>query len=150
MNRFLVYILLCLLMVSCDNIDKPKKPHNLISKAKMTDIIVDITLINAAKGIDKNLLETNNINPEEFIFKKYKIDSLQFAQSSNYYAYDVKGYEAIYKEAKRKLEEQKKAWTVQEEAKRKKQDSLRKLKQENRKKQKDSLVEDKVEPKEIQ
>lgn len=127
-------------MVACNHVDKPKKPDNLISKSKMTKIIVDISLLNAARGIDKNLLEKNNIKPEAYIFEKYNIDSLQFSESSNYYAYDTKAYEEIYKEAKRILEERKTAWTAEEEAKRKKQDSVRKAKQDSRTLKKDSVL----------
>ena len=148
MNRFLAYIFLVLLMVSCDNINKPKKPDNLISKEKMSDIIVDISLMNAAKGIDKKILERNNINPEGFIFEKHNIDSLQFAESSNYYAYNIKAYEAIYKEAKRKLEARKIEWSAKEETKRNEQDSIRKLKQEARKAIKDSILKEGKKPQE--
>lgn len=126
-------------MVSCNSLDKPKKPDNLIPKNKMVDIIVDISMLNAAKGSNKKVLEKNNINPEDYIYTKYNIDSLQFSESSNYYAYDVKTYEAIYLEAKKILEDRKRAWTTEEEAKRKKQDSLRKLSQKNRTISKDSI-----------
>ena len=46
-------------MFSCNNIEKPKKPDNLISKDRMVDVITDISLMTAAKGMNKNLLEKN-------------------------------------------------------------------------------------------
>ena len=125
MQRFLKHILLFLLITSCSKIEKPKKPDNLISKDKMVDIIVDINLINAAKGINKRVLEENQINPEAYILEKYNVDSIQFKASNNFYAYDIKAYEAIYKSAKEELEKRKAAWAVEGEALIRKEDSIR-------------------------
>lgn len=128
MNRFLAYILLSLFVLSCSDIDKPKKPDNFISKSKMIDIITDISLVNAAKAMDKNLLIKKRVNPEEYIFKKYDIDSVQFVENSNYYAYDVKEYEDIFLQVKERLEKQKEIYKVLEEKEKKERDSIRKSK----------------------
>lgn len=110
MTKQLKYILLALLVISCKNnsIDKLKKPDNLISKDKMVEVIYDISLINAAKGVNKKLIENAGIVPEDYIYKKHNIDSLQFALSNEYYAYNLKTYEAIYDSVKVKLEKDKK------------------------------------------
>ncbi len=128
MNRFLVYILISFFVLSCSDIDKPKKPDNLISKSKMIDIITDISLVNAAKGVNKNLLNKKGINPQKYIFQKYTIDSIQFAENSNYYAYDVKEYEDIYLQVKQRLEAQKAKYQELEEKEKKEKDSIRKAK----------------------
>ena len=128
MNRLLFYILLFSCILSCNNIDKPKKPDNLISKNKMIDIITDISLVNAAKGVNKKLIEGNGINPANYIYEKHDIDSIQFAESNNYYAYDVKGYEKIYISVKQRLEKEKKKYKELEEKERKEKDSIRKQK----------------------
>ena len=90
MTKQLKYILLLLIVFSCksNSIDKPKKPDNLISKDKMTEIIYDISLINSAKGVNKKLIENEGIIPVEYIYTKHNIDSLQFVLS-NEYAYSV-------------------------------------------------------------
>ncbi len=125
MQRILAHILLLLSIISCSDIDKPKKPDNLIPKDKMVEIIVDINLLNAAKGINKRVLEEHHINPEKYILEKYNVDSIQFKASNNYYAYDIKTYEAIYKSAKEALEKRKAAWAVEGEALIRKEDSIR-------------------------
>ena len=132
MNKFLVYILISFFVLSCNDIDKPKKPDNLISKGKMIDIITDISLMNAAKGVDKNLLNTKGIDPEKYIFQKFAIDSIQFAENSNYYAYDVKEYEDIYLQVKQRLESQRVIYKDLEEKERKERDSVRKAKKKKR------------------
>jgi len=100
----LLFVLLC---ISCKNntLEKPKKPANLISEKEMINILYDISIISAAKGVNKKLLEENGVNPEEYIYNKHKIDSLQFALSSEYYAYNIKTYEEIFNRVKLKLEE---------------------------------------------
>lgn len=134
MTRFLVYIVVLLFVVSCnDGVTKPKKPDNLIPKSTMVDIIVDINLMNAAKGVNKRLLEEKVVNPEAYIYKKYNIDSLQFSKSSDYYAYDIKTYEAIYQQAKERLEAKKMAWEADEKARREEADSLRQAKRREKK-----------------
>ena len=110
MTKQLKYFIVFLLIISCKNndIERPKVPKNLIPKDSMVEIIHDISLINSAKGVSRQLLESNGIIPEEYVYKKHNIDSLQFALSNDYYAYDLKSYEDIYKSVKLKLENDKK------------------------------------------
>ncbi len=107
--KHLKYILLLCLAISCNNnsIEKPKKPKNLIKKDKMVEIIYDMTIFTAAKGVNKKLIENKGILPEDYIYKKYDIDSTQFAQSNEYYAYNLDSYEDIYAKVKLKLQKEK-------------------------------------------
>ena len=65
-------------------------------------------------------------------FEKYNIDSLQFAESNNYYAYHIKDYEEIYANVTDSLERLKvalKEIELKEEKKKKKEtDSINALK----------------------
>ena len=135
MNRFLVYILVSFLVISCNDIDKPKKPDNLMSKNEMIDIITDISLVKAARGVDKKMVEEKGIDLENYIYKKYNTDSIQFAENSNYYAYNVKEYEEIYSKVKERLEKKKAEYKALEEKQKKEKDSLKKAKR----KAKDSI-----------
>lgn len=135
LKRLLVYIVITVLATACYKYDKPKKPKNLIPKDKMVDIIMDIRLISSANGKNKTILENNNLQPETYIYKKYNIDSLQFALSNNYYAYYVEDYEAIYAKVKDSFEILKSnldKLITEEEKRKKKKDSLESiLKQES-------------------
>ena len=128
MIKTLKYIVLVALVISCknNNIEKPKKPDNLISKDKMVEIIYDISLINSAKGSNKIIIENEGIIPEEYIYKKHNIDSVQFALSNEYYAYNLKTYEAIYYNVKEKLEEDKNKFQAIIDAEQKIKDSINK------------------------
>lgn len=97
-----------MLILGCVDSDRPSKPDNLIPKETMSDILYDVFLLNAAKGINKRILEQNGVFPREYVYQKYKIDSLQFAKSNAYYSYDTKTYEGIMQRVKQKIEYQKK------------------------------------------
>jgi len=127
----LIYISITLLLVSCYDIRKPKTPGDLIPKDKMVNIIIDMSLLNSAKGINKRTLENKGINLEQFIYDKHKIDSLQFATSNNFYAYNVEEYEAIYKRVQDSLTELKDDFTAiqkKREKARQRKDSIRRAK----------------------
>lgn len=159
MIRLLKIMCLVVLIISCENnkIKKPVKPDNLISKNKMVDILFDMALLSSAKGSDRRILENKGIYPEEYVYSKHNIDSLQFAISNNYYSYDIQEYEELYEQVRARLESDKKEVDkiiaeekkVKEEKdsiakiKRKKRDSLRKLgKDENGRQIKEFLKKD--------
>ncbi len=104
LKRLLAYFVIVLMATACYKYDKPKKPENLIPKDKMIDIIMDVRLLSSANGQNKTTLDKNNLQAETYIYKKYNIDSLQFALSNNYYAYYVDDYEAIYQKVRDSLE----------------------------------------------
>lgn len=98
---YFTVLLLLLLFLSCsENIIKPK---DLISTDKMAEIIYEVSLINAAKGVSKKKLEDNGISPTRFIYEKYGIDSLQFVLSLDYYANDIDTYDNIYTTVERRI-----------------------------------------------
>lgn len=126
--RKLIAIWIGILVIGCNGSDRPSKPDNLIPKEKMSDIIYDVFIMNAAKGINKRILEQNGIFPQAYVYEKYKIDSLQFASSNDYYSYDIKTYEDIIEEVKQKIEVEQTKNEVLILKEEKKQDSLQKSK----------------------
>lgn len=117
--------------LACNKIEKPEKPDNLIDKNKMVDILFDVFVYNSAKGMDKRVLENNNVTPDVFIFKKYNIDSLQFVKSNEYYAYDLKVYEELINKVEAKINAQKELYQKEiddeEERRLKRLDSIKNL-----------------------
>ena len=132
MIRFIKIICLLLLITGCENnkINKPEKPENLISKKVMVDVLYDMALISSAKGSDRRVLEKKGIFPQDYIFTKYNIDSLQFVESNNYYSHDIDLYEELYSELRSKLEKDKEEFNEileEEKAEKAKKDSLTKV-----------------------
>lgn len=101
------YSIVLIALFGCSGMDKPKKPKNLIAKDKMKEIMYEVYMLNAAKGVNRKILELNGIMPLEYVYKKYDIDSLQFAESNTYYAYDTEGYLAMIENVKVNLQKNK-------------------------------------------
>ncbi len=95
-RAFIVFILI-FGFLGCESV---KKPDNLISKKKMINILIDARLIASANGANRKTMEKNGVFVNEYIYKKYNIDSLQFAESNAYYVRKLSDYEDIYLKVK--------------------------------------------------
>ena len=126
-----ILMLLASVLFSCGKEIKPEKPENLIPEKEFTEILLDMFVINSAKGVNKKIMEENGLKPEQYIYDKYQIDSLQFAKSNEYYAFDSEKYAGILNKVKQNVESQKKLFEKQleeEEAENKRRlDSIRAL-----------------------
>ena len=89
-----------LLTTSCKN-EVLAKPNNLIDKDKMVAIIYDLALLEAAKTQTTGTVKYPRAT--QYIKEKYKIDSITFAKSTQYYASNIKEYKKMYDEVKAKL-----------------------------------------------
>ncbi|MGB1211280.1 MAG: DUF4296 domain-containing protein [Lacinutrix venerupis] len=99
----LLFLLVFLTLSSCFNVEKPEKPKNLITEDNMVNILVDMAIMSSAKGVNKSKIEKNGIVPDQYIYDKNNTDSLTFAESNVYYAYDIKKYDIIYNRVKDSL-----------------------------------------------
>lgn len=134
LKRISIIIILGFLVIACNNVNRPKKPDNLISKDQMTELLYDLYIVNSAKGVNRRILETNGFNPETYILTKYNIDSTQFADSNGYYAFDTETYKGIVEKVKERLEKEKQEL---EDIKERKKDSIKKRKDSTNKKVKE-------------
>ncbi|NMH28551.1 DUF4296 domain-containing protein [Flavobacterium silvaticum] len=89
-----IWIALVVFFASCGN-SVVEKPSNLIPEDQMVDILYDLSLLDAMKSQSPEKLR-NATDADTYIYKKYKIDSLQFAASNRYYASDMKNYRGLY------------------------------------------------------
>lgn len=103
MKSYRIFIF-ALFLVSCQNVEKVKEPENLISEAKMAKVLTDLSILNSAKNFNKRILEETGLKPDEYFYEKHEIDSLQLAQSNEYYAKNYNKLESIYQRVKMNLE----------------------------------------------
>jgi hypothetical protein len=96
-----------LTLLGCKD-DLVKKPDVIIEKSKMMDIMYDLALLEAIKYQNPAVLDSNQIRPKQYIYKKYKIDSLQLAQNNVYYAADYKSYKVMFEEVVKRIANEKK------------------------------------------
>ncbi len=101
---FLFFMVLSLTLLSCKK-QIVEKPDNLIEEEVLVNIIYDLAILDAAKT-QYTGIQYQYPKPTEYVKKKYKIDSVTFAKSTQYYASDVKNYKKIYERVKEKIDEE--------------------------------------------
>lgn len=86
-----------LLLVACAPKSTVKPPERLISPEKMEDVLYDMSLIKAIKNTNFQTEESKAVLTPDYLFEKYAIDSLQWADNLSYYSKNPKQFVAIYK-----------------------------------------------------
>ncbi|SHI95241.1 DUF4296 domain-containing protein [Flavobacterium haoranii] len=104
MNKILRIAILGLLInfTSCKDM-AVEKPDNLLPEDKMIDIIYDIAILQAADNYKPINLSDAGVKVNNYIYKKYNIDSTTYYQNHKYYASDVNNYKKIYKKVLEKI-----------------------------------------------
>jgi hypothetical protein len=85
-------------------VKRPEKPENLIPEEKMVDVLTEAYLINAARSFDKRTIIENRVKLDSFIYKRFNIDSLQFAQSNAFYTSDLNKYNDLFTKVQTRIE----------------------------------------------
>jgi len=104
--RKIITITFIYLLAACGN-SSVQKPDKLIEEDRMVDIFYDLALLEAIKAHKPDIIQSAK-DPNQYIYKKYGIDSLQFAQSNRYYATDIKRYKRMFGRVGKRLEGNKK------------------------------------------
>uniref|UniRef100_UPI004049FB14 DUF4296 domain-containing protein n=1 Tax=Flavobacterium sp. TaxID=239 RepID=UPI004049FB14 len=78
----------------------------MLDEEVMVDIIFDISILQAADGAYTYKLAESNIEMDQFLYKKYNIDSTTYSQNQRYYASDPAKYKKIYKKVIERLEKE--------------------------------------------
>lgn len=115
-----ILVMTALCIISCGR-DVVEKPENLIEKDVMIDIYYDISILNSLKSTGVDKLESIDLQPDEFLFEKYGIDSTQLSKSSIYYTSNANLQLEMFTEVEQRLQRLKD--TV--EARRNKREQLR-------------------------
>lgn len=105
MRKSFLFFSLLVLMVACKE-NAVKTPEKLIDKDQMSEIIYDVTILDAMRSRNPGTMQ--NASNLDYIYKKYNIDSLQFAENNTYYASDIKQYKKIYEKVNERIEREKK------------------------------------------
>ena len=99
-----IYLCVVLAIFACS--DNPvQKPKVLLDEETMENILFDVAVLQAASANSPEVLQANNIDSKDFIFKKYKIDSATYHQNNRYYAGDVRKHKHMHKRILARLEE---------------------------------------------
>ena len=96
-------ILIVILLLGCQDVKRPELPDDLIPKDKIVDIYTDSYLMNSARSINLKVITDNGVYLDSTIYKKYNIDSLQFAKSNAYYTANLNEYIALFEDVQNRL-----------------------------------------------
>jgi hypothetical protein len=100
-----LFLFASFLVLSCSNNPVPK-PDNLLDEEVMVNIIFDISFLQAADVSFSYKLAESNIKMDQYIFNKYKIDSITYRQNQRYYASDPQKYKNIYRKVVERIEQE--------------------------------------------
>jgi hypothetical protein len=103
MKKIITLLTIITLFVSCKE-EVVNEPERLIEKDVMVDIMYDLSILEAIRNQNPASLDTFKINSRDYIFKKYKIDSVQFAKSNVYYASDYNEYKSMFEQINKRLQ----------------------------------------------
>ncbi len=117
MKRY-IYTLIIILLYACGQSVVPK-PERLLSEKEMENLMYDLAIIDAIRNVDRQLLDSLNVSPSEFIYQKHDIDSLSMVENMIYYASFPKKYDKIVKNVEARLKEEREKLLKSQEKKEK-------------------------------
>ncbi|RZJ73763.1 MAG: DUF4296 domain-containing protein [Flavobacterium sp.] len=92
----LAILFMIVLFVACGkDKNEVQKPEKLLTPEQMADVLYDLAILQATNSYSPKLLQDADIKNADYIYGKYKIDSLVFTQNHKYYAGDLEMYEMI-------------------------------------------------------
>lgn len=104
MKKIALFLGVLIALVSCKD-TVVEKPAKLIDEQTMANIIYDLTVLEAIKTKDPKMVGTST---SDYVYKKYNIDSVQFASNNRYYSAEIAKYKNIYDKVNARLESEKK------------------------------------------
>lgn len=97
------YIAIILLLVSCNSNTIYKEPEGLIPRDSMISLLTDMYLASSAKNI-KNKFLKKEANYMIQVYEKYRIDSVRFDLSNQYYTSRIDEYTDMLNVVKKRLD----------------------------------------------
>jgi hypothetical protein len=109
MRRLIPYcsILVFLLTLACGNLETVEKPKKLIDEKTMEKILYDAVMMDVMQTFSELNPTFEEILGAPYLYKKYKIDSLQLVQSEEYYIKNPRIYYRIYSKVISQLQKSK-------------------------------------------
>ena len=126
MKNWTIILIFTLTFFGCQNVKQPEKPKNLIAKDKMIDMLTEAYLANTARSVDNKSIISKGIKMDSLVYKNFGVDSIQFAQSNEFYASDVNVYMEIFQKVEARLTGMQKEMDSIRETEKSKKDSISK------------------------
>ncbi|MGM0635250.1 MAG: DUF4296 domain-containing protein [Bacteroidota bacterium] len=102
--KLIVLIFLGMTLTACQDLKSPEKPEKLIPEDKMSKILTDLVLMDASMSVNFSKFKKTKLEPNQFIYDKYQVDSLTLLENIRYYNSDFENNQKIYERVKENLE----------------------------------------------
>ena len=103
MKKIIYIFALLLTVIACKKNIVPK-PDKFLDEKQMENLLYDLAVLESMKVSQAQKLDSLQFNPQQFIYKKYAIDSLSLAQNMVYYASFPKEYDTIVKKVEKRIQ----------------------------------------------
>ncbi|MCO6148010.1 DUF4296 domain-containing protein [Flavobacterium sp. NRK1] len=123
MNRIALFLAL-FVFLACKK-EAAEKPEHMLTEDQMVDILYDITMLQAVRSFQPQVIDNNNVNPKKYIYLKHNIDSLTFAQNNIWYASDFDKYEKIQNRVAERIKKEKEDMVPKKDTAAVKKDSVK-------------------------
>lgn len=70
----------------------------------MIDVLTELSIVQAARNYNKTNLERIGVMPDEYVYNKFDIDSLQLQRSISYYSENYIQYDRMYDSVKARVQ----------------------------------------------
>ena len=100
----IIYILVLLLAVAACKKNIVPKPDKFLDEKQMENLLYDLAVLESMKVSQAQKLDSLQFNSQQFIYKKYQIDSISLAQNMVYYASFPKEYDTIVKKVEKRIQ----------------------------------------------
>lgn len=110
-----ILLLLSVVMFSCGK-EQAEKPEHLLSEDEMVNIFYDLSLLQAIQSYQPQAITNNGVDANNYVYKKYKIDSLTFVQNNKWYTGNLEQYQRMQQRVTEKLKKQKDVYTPKKDS----------------------------------
>lgn len=110
-----ILLLASVVLFSCGK-EPAEKPQRLLSEDEMVNIFYDLSLLQAIQSYQPQAITDNGVDANKYVYKKYKIDSLTFAQNNRWYAGNLEQYQKIQQKVTEKLKKKKDVYTPKKDS----------------------------------
>ena len=119
MKKLIVIFFLAIACFACNRVEKPEK---VLSEDEMVNILYDLSLLQAINSHSPQVLDSGKVDVKNYIYKKYKTDSITFKKNHIYYASQINKYEKIQNKVLERIKKDKKPLDDAEKEKNKPKD----------------------------
>ncbi len=107
MPKYILYIILFLSILSCQNVDKNIAPDKILTKNQMALVLMDVAQLKIIKTNYSKEFENIGVNSNDYLCAKHDVDSITLQENLRYYSYEPNVLKEIYEKVYDSLEKSK-------------------------------------------